>query len=176
MEKLDKQQCPICMTKNLTLTQDEMDIPFFGRTYVFNMHCSSCHYNKSDVECEDMKDPSRITFEVSSEEDMKVRVVKSGEATIKIPALKISVEGGPNGEGYVSNIEGILDRFKKIIETERDTAEDEDIKKSAKNLLKKMWKVKMGDIPVKIIIEDPTGNSAIISKKAVVEKLKVKSK
>ena len=107
MEKLDKQQCPICMTKNLTLTQDEMDIPFFGRTYVFNMHCSSCHYNKSDVECEDMKDPTRITFEVNSEEDMKVRVVKSGEATIKIPALKISVEGGPNGEGYVSNIEGI---------------------------------------------------------------------
>jgi len=31
-----------------------------------------------------------------------------------------------------------------------------------------------GDIPVKIVLEDPTGNSAIISEKAVVEKLKVK--
>lgn len=174
MEKLDKQKCPICLTDNLTLTEDEMGIPFFGKTYLFNMHCSNCNYNKSDVESEEQKDPVKITFEVNSEDDMKVRVVKSGEASIKITQLGVSIEGGPNGEGYVSNIEGVLDRFKKIIEDERDVAEEDDVKKLAKNLLKKLWKVKMGDINVKIIVEDPSGNSAIISKKAVVEALKVK--
>ncbi len=174
MEKLDKQKCPICMTNNMTLTEDEMDVPYFGKTYIFNMHCSNCNYNKSDVESQEQKDPVKITFEISSEDDLKVRVVKSGEANIKIPQLRMSVEGGPNGEGYISNIEGLLDRFKKIIEDERDMAEDDDVKKTAKNLLKKLWKVKMGDIPVKVVIEDPTGNSAIISKKTVVESLKVK--
>ncbi|MBI2671074.1 ZPR1 zinc finger domain-containing protein [Candidatus Woesearchaeota archaeon] len=174
MEKIEKQKCPVCLTNNLTLTQEEMDIPYFGRAYLFSMQCNNCNYKKSDVEGEEQKEPVRITFEINSENDMNVRVVKSSEATIKIPQLRMSVEGGPNGEGYVSNIEGVLDRFKKIIEGERDTSEDAAVKKTAKNLLKKLWKVKMGDIPVKIIIEDSTGNSAIISKKVVVEKLKVK--
>ena len=35
--------------------------------------------------------------------------------------------------------------------------------------------VELGEMPVKIIIEDPSGNSAIIDKRATVEKLKVKS-
>ena len=48
------------------------------------------------------------------------------------------------------------------------------IKKRCKNLLKRMWKIKLGDIPTKLILEDPSGNSAIISDKAKVEKLKVK--
>ncbi|MEK6973859.1 MAG: ZPR1 zinc finger domain-containing protein [Nanoarchaeota archaeon] len=174
MEKIDKQKCPVCLTDNLTLMQEEMDIPFFGKTYLFTMQCSSCQYKKTDIESEGQKDPVKITFEINSEDDMKVRVVKSSEATIKIPQLRMSVESGPGSEGYVSNIEGVLDRFKKIIEGERDDSEDDNTKKHAKNLLKKLWKVKLGDLAVKIIIEDPSGNSAIISKKAVIEKLKVK--
>ena len=39
-------------------------------------------------------------------------------------------------------------------------------------MLKKLWKVECGDEKLKIIIEDPSGNSAIISEKAKVEKLK----
>jgi C4-type Zn-finger protein len=40
--------------------------------------------------------------------------------------------------------------------------------------LKKLWKVECGDLPLKIVIEDPTGNSGIISEKTKIEKLKVK--
>ena len=48
---------------------------------------------------------------------------------------------------------------------------DEEAKKKAKNLLKKLLNVKWGKESLKIIIEDPTGNSAIISDKAVKSKL-----
>ena len=107
---------------------------------------------------------------------MTVRVVKSSHASIKIPQLRMSVEPVNGSPGFISNIEGIITRFEKIVEEQRDTSEEEDVKKSAKNLLKKIRKVKFGDIPVKIIIEDPSGNSAIISEKAVIEKLKTKKK
>ena len=46
------------------------------------------------------------------------------------------------------------------------------MKKAAKNLLKKIWKVECGEQEMKVVIEDPTGNSAIISDKAIVTKLK----
>ncbi len=172
MDKLENEMCPFCSTKNLNLTEDEMDIPYFGKTYVFSMDCSNCKYHKSDIEAKEMKDPCKITFTIEKEDDLKVRVVKSSEASIKVPQLKMSVTPGPSSEGYVSNVEGVINRFVEIIEQERDHAEEEDIKKHAKKLLKKIWDVKCGDMPLKIVIEDPSGNSAIISERAVIEKLK----
>jgi len=174
MEILKNQPCPLCHQNKLALTEENYDVPYFGKCYLMNMKCENCDYHVSDIEAEEQKDPSRYTFELKNKKDLNVRIVKSGQATVKIPALKMSVEPGPSSEGYISNIEGVLERFKKVIEGERDTAEDDDVKKNAKNLLKKLWKVELGEMPIKIIIEDPSGNSAIISDKAVVEKLKVK--
>lgn len=172
MEKLENQPCPVCHKRAMTLTEEEVDIPYFGKTYVFSMSCTNCRYSKSDVEAEERKEPCKITFTIENEADMKVRIVKSSEASIKIPQLRMSMESGPASDGYVSNIEGLLSRFEKVIEDEKELAEEDDVKKHAKNLLKKIRKVKWGEMPLKIIIEDASGNSAIISEKAVVEKLK----
>ena len=172
MKTIEKETCPICKERTLTMTEDEKDIPFFGQVYLFSMTCSNCKFHKADVEAVEMKDPIKITFITEDEEDMNVRVVKSSQATVKIPTLKMSVESSPNSNGYVTNIEGLINRFEKIVHEQKDTTDDETIKKTAKNLLKKIWKVKLGEIPIKIIIEDLTGNSAIISDKAIVEKLK----
>jgi len=174
MQILEKQRCPLCGDASLTLLEKEEDIPYFGKTYLFSMQCDSCGYNKSDVEAKEHKDPCVITFTVEKESDMKVRVVKSSEATIKIPGIRMSVTPGPASEGYVSNIEGVLQRFRKILEDQRDLSEEVEEKKHAKNLLKKLWKVQNGDVPLKMVIEDPSGNSAIISERAIVSKLKSK--
>ena len=172
MDKLDKQQCPFCNQNTLTLTEGETEVPYFGKVFLFSMDCSSCKAHKADVEAAEMKEPTKYTITVDSEKDMQIRVIKSSNATVKIPQLRMSVTPGPASIGYISNIEGLLDRFKEIIEAERDVAEEQEERKHAKNLLKKLWKIKLGEIPLKIIIEDPTGNSAIISDKAKIEKLK----
>ena len=174
MEELKGQKCMFCGEDKLTLMQDEKDIPYFGKVFVFSMQCSSCKYFKSDVEAVELKDPCKLTFAVESEEDMKVRVVKSASASIKVTGLKMDVRPGPASNGFVSNIEGLLNNFKKVIENARDNSDDPKERKSAKNLLKKLWKVKCGDVSVKVVIEDPTGNSAIISEKTKIEKLKVR--
>ena len=174
MEKLEKQPCPVCCKKELTLMEDEIDVPYFGKTYVFSMKCSGCDYALSDVEAVGQKDPVKYTFKVANKKDMDVRIVKSSTATVKIPELRMSVTPGSSSEGYISNVEGVIQRFKKVVEGERDAAEDDETRKSAKNLLKKIWKVECGDIPVTVVIEDPNGNSAIISNKAIIEKLNVK--
>jgi len=116
------------------------------------------------------KEPAKYTFEVQSKEDLSVRVVRSSEGLIKIPHVG-SLEPGVSAEGFVTNIEGLITRFKKQIETLRDTAEEEEDKKAAKNLLKKLQNVLWGSEKLKIIIEDPSGNSAIVSERAVKSKL-----
>ncbi|MBS3162999.1 ZPR1 zinc finger domain-containing protein [Candidatus Woesearchaeota archaeon] len=176
MEQIESEICPICMAKELILSEDEIEIPYFGKVFLFSMHCNACGFHKADVESAEMKDPCRVTFTIEKEEDMNIRVVKSSEATIKIPQFRMTVTSGPESEGYVSNIEGMLNRFEKVIESEKNNSDDESAVKTAKNLLKKIRKVKWGEMPLKIIIEDPTGNSAIISEKTIIEKLKGKKK
>ncbi|MBS3150484.1 ZPR1 zinc finger domain-containing protein [Candidatus Woesearchaeota archaeon] len=174
MEELKNQPCPFCFKKTLTLIEEEKEIPYFGKCYIMSMRCESCNYYKSDIESVEPKDPIKYEFTVKDKKDMNIRVVKGSNATVKIPSLRMSVEPAIASIGYISNIEGVLRRFKKIVENQRDSAEEDSIKKSAKNLLKKIRKVEDGEQEIKLIIEDPTGNSAIISDKAVVSKLKKK--
>ena len=97
--------------------------------------------------------------------------MKSGEATVKIPNV-ITIEPGPASGGYVTNVEGLLRKVKEVIEHSIDTEEDDPVmKKKVKNLLKKLAKVMLGRESLKIIIEDKSGHSTIISEKAVRSKL-----
>jgi len=171
VETLSGQLCPFCNNKTLTLTESEQDIPYFGNTFVFAMDCSSCSYHKSDVETESQAEGSKFSFEIESEEDLKTRVVRSSSATIKIPHI-ITITPGPASNGYVTNVEGILNRVMNIIETQRDNDDDVNARKKAKSLLKKLNKVLWGQEKLKIIIEDPTGNSAIISERAIKSTIK----
>lgn len=157
--------CPICHKKTLTLSESEMDIPFFGHTYLFSMNCSSCGYHKADVEADEKKPAAKHTLEIGSEKDMHIRVVKSSNATVKIPHIG-TIEPGEASNGYITNVEGILQRFKKMTELLRDEAEDKAEQKKAKNIIKKLMRVMWGQDKLKLTIEDPSGNSAIISEKA----------
>src|SRR3989344_9181588 len=123
-DEIKGETCPVCFEKKLTLTEEEMDIPYFGKTFLFSMKCEGCGFQKSDIEAEEMKDPCKLTFTIEKEEDMNVRVVKSSEASINIPQLKMSVRPGPASDGYISNIEGLINRFEKIIESERDNSDE----------------------------------------------------
>ncbi|MFC1728531.1 ZPR1 zinc finger domain-containing protein [Nanoarchaeota archaeon] len=170
VQELGGQECPVCRKKTLTLREQKKEIPYFGDVFLFSMSCSDCKYHKADVEATEQKDPVKYTFDIESEEDLNVRVIKSSQAVIKIPHIA-TIESGPGSNGYVTNIEGVLKRIKHIIETARDSEEDATVKKKSKNLLKKLGRILFGQEKVKMTLEDPSGNSAIISDKAEKKKL-----
>ncbi len=174
-EVLSGQPCPFCHQSTLTLTEQKKEIPYFGEVYVFSMSCENCKYHKADLESVQNHEPTRFTLEVSSEEDMNIRIVKASSATVKIPHV-VTIEPGEAANGYITNVEGLLKRVKYQIETARDAAEEDEEITKAKNLLKKLGRVMWGQEKIKIILEDPAGNSAIISEKAVKEPLKGKKK
>lgn len=167
--------CPVCSQKSLMLSEREQEIPYFGRVLIFSMTCAGCKFHKADVECVDEKEPSRSAIEVSGPEDMAIRVVKSSQGSVKIPYVA-DIEPGVASNGYVTNIEGLLQRVKHQVEVIRDTEEDDAAVQKAKAMIKKINKCVWGEEKLKIIIDDPTGNSAIISDKAVVQKIAGKVK
>ena len=153
MEEIVGQLCQFCGKKELKLKEDEVEIPYFGLVYVLSMSCGACGYKKSDVEPAEHKEPSKYTFEVTSEDDLNVKIVKSSEAKVKIPHV-ITIDPGPATSGYITNVEGLLERVKNVIQATAESEDDPSTKKKAKN-----------------IIEDPTGNSIIVSDKATKGKL-----
>ncbi len=175
IDELKNQTCPMCGKKNLTLTEIKREIPYFGNVYIYSMTCSNCKFHKSDVEVEKKNLPLKFSIEVSGEDDMKIRVVKSSQATIKIPRV-VEITPGPASNGYITNIEGLLTRVKDMFEGQKEIEEDKNKKKEYMKLIKKLNRVMWGKDKLKIIIEDPTGNSAIISDKVKVERISRKKK
>ncbi len=166
MEVIEGEPCPFCHHNTMTLRQAERDIPYFGQVFIFSMDCENCHYHKADLEMStsDGK-PVKYALLVSSEDDLKIRVVKSSAATVKVANIG-TIEPGETANGYVTNIEGILNRLKYQVENFKENSDDDLEKKKAKNILKKLQRVLWGQESVKITLDDPTGNSAIISDKA----------
>ncbi|MBT7902962.1 ZPR1 zinc finger domain-containing protein [Candidatus Woesearchaeota archaeon] len=162
--------CPICNTKNLVLREEELEIPFFGNVYVFSMTCSNCKFHKADLECKEKREPAKYTLVIDSEEDMKIRVVRSSEAVIKLQRIG-SIEPGPAAQGFITNVEGIINRIQKQVELLKESEDDNTIKKKAKNVIKKLGRIKWGQDSATLVIEDPSGNSVIISDKVKKSKL-----
>ena len=164
MNEIKGETCPFCNNKTMTLRESDRDIPYFGKVFLFSMDCESCNYHKSDLELESSGKAIKHVLEITCEDDLKIRVVKSSQGKIILPRIG-SIEPGEAANGYVTNVEGVLNRIKHQIEVLRENSDDKDDIKKAKNLLKKLQRVLWGQDTLKMTLEDPTGNSAIISDK-----------
>jgi len=169
MEEITGQQCMMCGANELTLREDELDIPYFGRVAVFGMSCTACGYKKSDLEPIEQREGAEYTFEVTCEADLNVKVIKSGSATLKIPRM-ITQEPGPSSNGYITTVEGVLERVKAAIQTSIDGEDDKAVRTKGKNQIKKLNNVLAGRDTIKLSIKDPSGCSSIVSDKAVVKR------
>jgi zinc finger protein len=107
-------------------------------------------------------EPVRYVYRTATKEDLAVRVVRSMSASIEVPELGVRIDPGPTCQGFVSNIEGVLNRIVKAVESAVVDGDYEE-RKNARGLLERIASVKCGELPVTIILEDPTGNSAIVS-------------
>ncbi len=97
---------------------------------------------------------------VSSVQDLNVRVIRSSFGRIEIPELGVTVDP-KEGDSFISTVEGVLKRVERVVKMlNRDAVGDK--KKRAEQTLVKIEEIKAGKASMTLILEDPTGNSAII--------------
>ena len=172
VENYNIMDCPICNSKNsLKVISKELDIPYIGKVLETTIICDRCKYRKSDILPLEVKEPKRYILEIGSEDDLLKRVVKSSTGHIKIPELGFEVKPGPASEGYVSNVEGVLNRMESSLKTLINWAETDEEKENALKVYDKLDEVKKGKRKVTLIIEDPLGHSMIIGDGVKEEKL-----
>ncbi|MGC8496735.1 MAG: ZPR1 zinc finger domain-containing protein [Thermoplasmata archaeon] len=156
--------CPICNKKTLKCLDFEDDIPYFGRVMNMLVNCENCGYRHTDFIFLEEHEPLRLEIRVSGAEDLKIRVARSAYGTIIVPELGVMVQPITMGDAYITNVEGVFSRIIKIImQLYRDSSGEE--KDRLLELLKKIGLMRAGKAALTLVIEDPTGNSKIISDK-----------
>lgn len=163
--------CPGCQERTVNFTTTPLEIPYFGPVTQLQFECTNCGFRHSDFQVGTTRDPTRYVYEVRTEDDMMVRVVRSTSGTIRIPELGALIEPGPASDAYVSNIEGVLARIEGVLEQLRRDADSHEQREACKERLEDLRSAKVGKYPLTFIMEDPYGNSVIAHDRARKEAL-----
>jgi len=156
------QRCPACDSQSMLTSQTEYEVEHFGPVLLSVSRCGRCGYRHSDVTTFTNGEPIELRSEIKSLEDLNIRVIKSGTATVSIPEFGATITPGQYSEGYISNVEGILGKVEDALTFMVNTAKGQRLNKG-ETMLKKMRTAKDSKPRFTLVIKDPLGNSAIVS-------------
>lgn len=158
-----KEKCQICGAES-ELHFLPYEIPYFGDAMMFTAVCPSCGFRFTDVMILSGEKRRRHEMVISSTQDLNVRVIRSSFGSVEIPELGVSVKPR-RGESFISTVEGVLKRVEEVVKMLSRNVEGKK-KKRADAVLKQIAEIKSGKASMTLIIDDPAGNSAILSDKA----------
>jgi len=156
-------RCPLC-DSDIEYRYQTETIPHFSDVLIISSSCP-CGFHYCDTLLLSGGEPARWQIRVDSVHDLSIRVVRGSSGTIEIPEFGVRIDPGPACEAFVSNVEGILLRVIQVVEQILPGLQGTE-GENAVALLEKIGDVREGMLPVTLIIEDPCGNSAIVSDKA----------
>ncbi|MEM2031082.1 MAG: ZPR1 zinc finger domain-containing protein, partial [Archaeoglobaceae archaeon] len=109
------------------------------------------------------KEPTRFKIRIN-EKNLFAKVIRSTSGTIRIPELGVTIEPGPASQAFITNLEGILERVANIVRTlMRWNEGDEEKIRRCESILRRIEDTLVGKDELTLILEDPFGNSLILS-------------
>ena len=156
--------CPIC-TEALTFRFNTNEIPFFGDIMLVSANCA-CGFRYADTITLNEREAARYEMKFGSE-DFTTRVIRSASGTVQIPELGVIVEPSSGSEAFISNVEGVLCRVEDVIQmATKWSCNDPEKFELGNRLLELIDTVRRGEQKMTLIIDDPFGNSVIVSPQA----------
>lgn len=146
----------------MTTNQTEYQVEHFGGVLFSVAACQKCGYKHTDVISLANREPVALTGKINSVEDLNIRVIKSGTATVSIPEFKAMITPGPYSEGYITNVDGVLDRIEDALIFMLASAKGARLRKGEK-ILERIRAAKERKPRFTLIIKDPLGNSGLVS-------------
>jgi len=170
--------CPICHVEGHVRMMTHIDdIPYFGEHTQVTVLCNSCGWRQTDFIPAEGRKHGASTLVISKPEHIRSRVVRSSSCTVRLVELDLEVKPGTASTGYVSNVEGVIDRFMDVIimVTRQAYAEDADLAdiKTLQKMHTTLLELKEDPIPTPITLQflDPNGHSQILHEDAELREL-----
>lgn len=160
--------CPRCGA-DIKISEYLYNAPLVGMVILASGTCDRCGYNYRNVRAAESHGPQRLKLYIDEPEDLNIIIVRASSASLYIPEFGISIEPGPASEGFITTVEGILNRIMNVLKM-LENDEDVDPKKLME-VEDKLIKAMKGETPFTLIIRDPDGVSRIISDKVEKERI-----
>lgn len=166
MESMVEHSCPVCGADNaLKMLAHTSEIPYFGEHTQITMSCTNCGWRVTDFIPAEGKKPGSWKLKIEDKTHLNARVVRSASCTVRISELGLEVSPGSSSTGYISNVEGVLERFCDaigIIRRQADDERDTEILGKCDDLLNRIERVKTAQEAVTLELLDPIGHSQIL--------------
>ena len=150
--------CPCCGSDSVNSKQTEYTVDHFGVALMTVINCHKCGYRHSDVISLEKRDPIHVSARISSLADLNIKVIKSGTATITIPEFGVTITPGTYGEGFITNVEGVLRKVEDVLNFMLSSADDKCLSRG-RMILRRLRLSRELEPSFTLIIEDPLGNS-----------------
>ena len=117
MESTIDVSCIICgYDEGLSMLAHTEEIAYFGEHTQVTLTCNGCGWRQTDFIPAEAREGSCQTFRIDSTEDLQVRVIRGSACTVRLLELDLEARPGSHSPGYVSNVEGVLNRFQDVID------------------------------------------------------------
>ncbi len=100
-------------------------------------------------------EPSVIRARIESPKDLTMKVVRSNSATIRVSKLGISIHPGISAQGFITDVEGVLDRMQQILEAMIPHVSQKR-RERAKMILANLKKARRGKFSFVLELKDPS--------------------
>lgn len=178
--------CPSCESEgSMKLLSLSSEIPYFGEHTQITIICDSCGMRQTDFIPSEERGALAYTLSIENLEHLNARVVRGASGTLRIPELDLEVSPGNQATGYVSNVEGVINRFRDIIQMmirqiQRELESESDIDGDIYQQLEKLLQLELaltalasgnlfGDLSIQVL--DPKGHSIIGHEDAIKREL-----
>ncbi len=149
-----KIKCPVCKGDARAVIE-KYEIPNFGEAILSTIECD-CGYKSSDVIIPMEGKKKTYKLVVDDESKLNYRVIRSSHCDIKIPELGLEIKSTGFSEAFITNVDGLLIRIEEVVKSNFPQSKELD------EFLDKLELARKGKLKFTLILEDRTGNSAII--------------
>ncbi len=167
MESKIDVSCVICgFDGGLSMLAHTEEIAYFGEHTQVTLTCPGCGWRQTDFIPAEAREGSSHTYRIDSTDDLQVRVIRGSACTVRLLELDLEVRPGSHSTGYVSNIEGVLNRFQDVVDMVGRQAAiegDDGAITELEQLTQAMLEIRRGQREATLQLLDPHGHSMILT-------------
>ena len=167
MESKIDVSCVICgFDGGLSMLAHTEEIAYFGEHTQVTLTCPGCGWRQTDFIPAEAREGSSHTYRIDSTDDLQVRVIRGSACTVRLLELDLEVRPGSHSTGYVSNIEGVLNRFQDVVDMVGRQAAiegDDGAITELEQLTQAMLEIRQGQREATLQLLDPHGHSMILT-------------
>ncbi|MHA1725526.1 MAG: ZPR1 zinc finger domain-containing protein [Promethearchaeota archaeon] len=157
-------RCPVCDEGILEISHHVHDLLDGDKMLIIKFECKQCNFHKNDIiPLTTNIEPGIMTLRISCPEDLKSKIYRAPTGKLEIPELELLVEPGPKSSFYITNVEGILERFKEAVSIFlKEISVDDPKREKIVKILEALDKALEGNLNFTVILTDFEGGSYIL--------------